>query len=103
MIEILNLAEIEEIVDSIKLKLRNKVLEAYIFGSIVEGFGVREESDLDLLIIPKEKEDWFELLKEEIISLLNLGIVLHIHIAKNESYRKILEIARAKGVRLVGQ
>lgn len=101
MIEILSLDEIKEIINSIKLKLSGKVLEAYIFGSIVEGFGVREESDLDLLIVPKENKDWFELLEEEITSLLDLGIVLHIHIAKNESYRKILEVARDKGLRIV--
>jgi len=45
--------------------------------------------------------DWFELLEDEMISLLNLGIVLHFHIAKNESYRRTLEIAKARGVKLV--
>ncbi|MDI9646625.1 MAG: nucleotidyltransferase domain-containing protein [Archaeoglobales archaeon] len=80
---------------------KEKALEAYVFGSIVDGFGVTDESDLDLLIVPGENLDWFELLEDEMISLLNLGIVLHLHIAKNESYRRILEIAKARGVKLV--
>lgn len=37
---------------------------------------------MDLLIVPRANEDWFELLEEEITSLLDLGV------------------ARDKGVRL---
>ncbi|MEM4946413.1 MAG: nucleotidyltransferase domain-containing protein [Archaeoglobaceae archaeon] len=101
MIKTLSLNDVADIVESIRKKLRGKALEAYVFGSIVDGFGVTDESDLDLLIVPGENLDWFELLEDEMISLLNLGIVLHLHIAKNESYRRILEIAKAKGVKLV--
>ncbi|MEM4279807.1 MAG: nucleotidyltransferase domain-containing protein, partial [Archaeoglobaceae archaeon] len=77
MIKTLSLNDVADIVESIRKKLRGKALEAYVFGSIVDGFGVTDESDLDLLIVPGENLDWFELLEEEMISLLNLGIVLH--------------------------
>jgi len=101
MIGTVGLEDVKEILDSIARKIRKKVLEAYVFGSIVEGFAVRWESDLDLLIVPRTREDFFELLKDEISSLLDMGTVPHLHIATNPSYERLIKEARTRGIRIV--
>jgi len=83
-------------------RLRDVVEEVYLFGSIVEGCGVAEESDLDLLIVPGNKKvDYFSLLDDVIEKLLDLGLVLHIHVADNVTYRNMLRVVKAKGVKIV--
>lgn len=78
-----------------------RLLKLHIFGSIAEGFAIHGESDLDLILVPKVKEDWFELLKKEISDLFDLGIVLNLHLATNESYERLLKVAKAKGIKIV--
>jgi len=101
MIETVSIADVKDILESISSKLKGKVREAYVFGSVVEGTAVAGESDLDILIIPKPHYDYFKLLDQEIERLLDLGIVLHIHIASNITYERMVEEVRAVGLRLV--
>ena len=101
-LDLVSLQDVEEIVKSMGRKLRGRVREAYIFGSVVEGLAVRGESDLDLIVVPVERGrvDLFELLREEIEALLDLGVPLDLMIADNVTYRHVLEEARRKGVRI---
>ena len=77
------------------------VNEAYVFGSIVGGCAIPYESDVDILIVPKVNVDYFELLKDEISELLNMGLVVHLHVASNETYVHILNEVRKNGIRIV--
>ncbi len=97
----LSLRDLREIVERLRSKLKNVAKEAYIFGSIVEGCAVIGESDLDLLIIPDKRIDYFLLLDEEIEELLDLGLVLHLHIADNATYKPLLERIKISGVKIV--
>ena len=99
-IKMVRLRDIRDIIDSIRSKVKKTAVEAYIFGSVVEGSAVQGESDLDLLIIPSEKLDWYSLLENELFQLLDRGIVLHIHVADNESYKTMIRIAKEKGLKL---
>ena len=101
-LDLVSLQDVEEIIKSMSRKLRGRVREAYIFGSVVEGSAVRGESDLDLIVVPVERErvDFFELLREEVEALLDLGVPLDLMIADNVTYRHVLEEARRKGVRI---
>ncbi|WP_456469104.1 nucleotidyltransferase domain-containing protein [Archaeoglobus sp.] len=104
-IKIIKLEDIEDIINSIRKKLEKTVAEAYIIGSVAEGSAVYGESDLDLLIIPREKTeklDWHSLLKDELFQLLDRGLNLHILIADNESYIGLIEIARKSGIKVLG-
>jgi|GEM_PF-1365937 predicted nucleotidyltransferase len=96
-VEVITLEDLKSIIESIGRKIKGKVLEAYVFGSVVEGYAVKNELDLDLIIVPKTREDWFELLSKEISALLDAGIVPHLHPATNQSYERLLEVARKKG------
>ena len=96
-----SLRDLSEILEKLRLKLKDVAKEAYVFGSIVEGSAVIEESDLDLLIIPDKRIDYFTLLDEEIEELLDLGLVLHLHIADNVTYRHLLEKIKISGVKIV--
>ena len=98
---LISLRDIREIVDMLSSKLRGVAEEAYLFGSIVEGCAIAGESDLDLLIIPGDKVDYFSLLDDVIERLLDLGLVLHIHVADNTSYNNLLKVVKANGVRIV--
>ena len=56
-----------------------------------------------MLIIPfesQEKLDRYSLLEDELFNLLDKGIVLHIHVADNESYRSMIDTVREKGLTL---
>jgi len=98
---LISLQDVQEIVKMMSLKLRGVVEEAYLFGSIVEGNAVAGESDLDLLIIPSDKRvDYFSLLDDVVEKLLDLGIVLHIHIADNVTYKHLLEHVRANAMKI---
>lgn len=101
MLEQVSLRDLREIVEKLRSKLKNVAKEAYIFGSIVEGSAVIGESDLDLLIIPDKRIDYFSLLNEEIGGLLDLGLVLHLHIVDNVTYRHLLEKIKISGVKIV--
>ena len=98
---IVSLSDIEIIVKSLESKLKRVAREAYLFGSVVEGCAIAGESDLDMLIIPDKKVDYFSLLDEEITKLLDLGIVMHLHIADNVTYRNLVSEVRRKGLRIV--
>ncbi|MDK2464893.1 MAG: hypothetical protein QI223_09015, partial [Candidatus Korarchaeota archaeon] len=58
--------------------------------------------DLDLIVVPREfgNIDLFELLREEVDALLDLGVPLDPIVADNETYRALIEEARRKGVRV---
>ena len=101
MIERVSLSDIEEILRKLRSKLKDVVREAYVFGSIVKEEAIIGESDLDLLIIPDKRIDYFSLLDEEIEELLDRGLVLHLHIADNVTYRHLLEEIKISGVKLV--
>jgi predicted nucleotidyltransferase len=101
MLEQVSLRDLREIVEKLQSKLKNVAKEAYIFGSIVEGSAVIGESDLDLLIIPDKRIDYFSLLDEEIGELLDLGLVLHLHTVDNVTYRPLLEKIKISGVKIV--
>lgn len=75
------------------LKLKDVAEEAYVFGSIAEGSAIIGEFDLDLLIIPDNKE--------VIEKLLDIGIILYIHIADNATYTYLLEQIRGDAVKIV--
>lgn len=96
-----DLGDLREILEKLRSKLKDAVREAYVFGSIVEGSAVVGESDLDLLIVPDKRIDYFALLDEEIGELLDLGLVLHLHIADNVTYRPLLERIKTSGVRIL--
>lgn len=97
----LSLRDLGGTVEKLRSKLKNVAKEAYVFGSIVEGSALIEESDLDLLIIPDKRIDYFALLDEEIEELLDLGLVLHLHIVDNVTYRPLLEKIKISGVKIV--
>jgi len=99
---LISLQDVRDIIDIIALKLKDVAEEAYVFGSIVEGSAIIGESDLDLLIIPGNREvDYFSLLDEVIEKLLDIGIILHIHIADNATYTHLLEHIRGNAVKIV--
>jgi predicted nucleotidyltransferase len=98
---LVSLKDIKSIVEMLSSKLKDVVKEAYLFGSIVEGNAVAGESDLDLLIIPSKRIDYFSLLDKEIEKLLDLGLVLHLHIADNITYKHLLERVKVSGVKIV--
>lgn len=66
--------------------------------------GAAGESDLDVLIVPKEgyvdSPDYFKFLETEIERLLDLGVVLHIHVASNVTYARMIEEVRANGLKI---
>lgn len=99
---LIRLGELREIIELIALKLKDVAEEAYVFGSIIEGNAIAGESDLDLLIVPGNKRiDYFSLLDEVMEKLLDLGIVLHIHVADNTTYMHLLEHVRANSIKIV--
>ncbi len=102
-VEFVSLRDLRGIIESLREKLRGRVREAYVFGSVVEGSAVKGESDLDMIVIPREGErvDFFELLREEVDALLDLGVPLDLMVADNETYRPLIEEARRRGVRIV--
>ncbi len=98
---LISLKDIREIVDMLRSKLKGVVEEAYLFGSIVEGCAVVGESDLDLLIVPGNKKvDYFSLLGDVVEKLLDLGVVLHIHVADNVTYKHLLKHVRSNAIRI---
>ncbi len=99
--ESLSLKDVGYIVERIKRKLQGKVREAYVFGSIVKGYAIKGESDFDLLIIPKEEIDFFNLLKDELYLLLDIGLSMDLIVATNETYSHLIEEARREGLRLL--
>ncbi len=99
--ESLSLKDVDCIVKRLKSKLQGKVKEAYVFGSIVKGYAIKGESDFDLLIVPKEEINFFNLLKEELYLLLDVGLSMDLIIANNETYSHLIEEARRKGLRLL--
>ena len=101
MIKCLGIEDIVGIIDRIRLKLRGLVKEAYVFGSIVDGCAIPYESDVDILIVPEKDVDYFELLSDEISELLNIGLVVHLHIASNDTYRHLLNEVRKNGIRII--
>ncbi len=101
MTKYITVSSIEKIIQSMSSKLRKFVREAYIFGSVVEGCAIAGESDLDLLVVPDKDVDFFSLLEEEMFELLDLGIVLHLHIASNVTYKRLLEEVRQEGIKIV--
>jgi len=99
---LISLRDIQEIADMLRSKLGSIAEEVYLFGSIVEGCAVAGESDLDLLIIPGNKKvDYFPLLDDVVEKLLDLGLVLHIHVANNASYNNLLRVVKVNGVKIV--
>jgi len=103
-IKTVKLQDIKDVLDSISSKIKDVSAEAYVFGSVIDGSAVYGESDLDILIIPfenREKLDWYSLLEDELFKLLDKGIVLHVHIADNESYGNMIRIARRDGFRIL--
>ncbi len=101
-VELISLSDLKRIIELLRERLKGRVREAYVFGSVVEGSAIKGESDLDLIVIPKEGEriDFFELLREEVDALLDLGVPLDLMVADNETYRPLIEEARRKGVRI---
>jgi len=99
-VKLVGLRDIADILKSIRVKLEKFVDEAYVIGSIVDGSAVEGESDLDLLIVPSKKVDWYSLLEKELFQLLDKGLSLHIHVADNPTYRKMVELARKTGIKL---
>jgi len=96
---LVSLRDLKGIIESLREKLKGRVSEAYVFGSVVKGSAVKGESDLDLIVIPREGErvDFFELLREEVNALLDLGVPLDLMVADNETYRPLMEHATLAG------
>ncbi len=98
--KLISIKDLADILDSIRAKLENVEVEAYIIGSVVEGSAVAGDSDLDLLIISSRKLDWYSLFEEELFQLLEKGIALHIHLANNPTYKRMIDYARNRGLRI---
>ncbi len=93
--------DIGYILDRIKRKLQGRVKEAYIIGSVVRGYAIRGESDLDLLIVPSEELDFFSLLEEEFYLLLDIGLAMDLIVATNKTYSHLIKEARREGLKLI--
>jgi len=89
------------ILERIKRKLKGKVREAYVIGSVVKGYAIREESDLNLLIVPNEELNFFDLSEEEFYLLLDAGLVMDLIVATDKTYSHLIEEARRRGLRLI--
>ncbi len=90
--------ELREIIERIGRKLPGLVKEAYLVGSLVEGCAIPGESDVDIVIVPLKKVDYFSLLDEEIEDLLDAGLPPDIIIVDESS--ELLSEARRRGVKI---
>lgn len=102
-LDLVSLEDVRDVVESIRRKLRDRVREAYIFGSVVDGSAVRGESDLDLIVVPLGggAVDLFDLLGDELTRLLDAGVPLDLMVADNETFAPLLDEARRRGIRLI--
>ncbi len=93
-----SLEELREVIERIGRKLSGLVKEAYLVGSLVEGCAIPGESDVDIVIVPLKKVDYFSLLDEEIEDLLDAGLPPDIIIVDESS--ELLSEARRRGVKI---
>lgn len=100
MIDALGIEDLGDILDRLRRKLSSHARKAYLIGSILERAAIPGESDLDILIVPTKNEDFFELLKDEINEILDLGLSPHIIIADNPTSKYLLIEARSRGYRI---
>ncbi len=91
--------------EEVRRSLEGRVSQAYIFGSVVSATAIPMESDLDLLIIPREGgrvEDFYKLLKRPHEMLLDRGLNLHIVVYDPSRHSpSLLREAKERGVRVV--
>lgn len=99
-----SLEDVKDLLNSLKKSLRGRVLEAYIFGSIVYGYAIPGESDIDLLIIPKKDSDlefFHKILSDAIKLSFEKQLPLHIIIYDEKRHGKeMLMKVRKQGFRL---
>ncbi|MGB9630842.1 MAG: nucleotidyltransferase domain-containing protein [Candidatus Methanodesulfokora sp.] len=100
--EALSYEDVRDVMERLRDKLRGKVREAYIIGSVAGGYAIRGESDLDLLIVPEgSSKGLFNLMREEVYLLLDRGLSLDLIVADNETYSHLIKEARKRGIRLI--
>lgn len=78
--------------------------EAYIFGSFPEGSAIRDESDIDLLVIPRKPmglDEIYKRLDAPFETFLSAGLALHIIMYDPKRHSKDLLQTARKGMRLV--
>ncbi|MDK2383891.1 MAG: nucleotidyltransferase domain-containing protein [Candidatus Korarchaeota archaeon] len=93
-----SLEDLREVIERIGRKLSGLVKEAYVVGSLVEGCAIPGESDVDIVIVPLEKVDYFSLLDEEIRNLLDAGLPPDIIIVNESS--ELLSEARRRRIKI---
>lgn len=84
-------------------KLEPLSSEAWIFGSLIKGYAVPGESDVDLLVVPKPGVNRSFIpaaIREEWEALMEIGLVLHIFVFHPKDPKSLLDIAR-QGKRIV--
>ncbi|MDO8538746.1 MAG: nucleotidyltransferase domain-containing protein [archaeon] len=97
-IDIVDFKEVIGIIKELKKKIPNKGI--YLFGSILNKTAIRYESDADILIIPKNNENFnqlYSLAWNATKKLLDKGIAPHIIIYNQQSHSSLLKEIKKKG------